>query len=136
MRSARSVSIEAPPGVWRWVSEMTALLRWSASGLLALIALFIGWLNYHATDDVQAVAAVLLLAAFGFSYWRPRLAWLFVLVLWLAIPLSSIIAGANDYRPGLVSPHPLNETLIALIPALIGALLGAGARWTMGQARA
>jgi hypothetical protein len=114
---------------------MTALLRLSAWGLLALIAVSIGWLNYHATDDVQAVAAGLLVAAFGFSYWRPRLAWLFVLVLWLAIPLSSIVAGAN-FRPGLASPHPLYETLIALIPTSIGALLGAGARWTMGQARA
>ena len=115
---------------------MTALLRWSAWGLLALIALLIGWLNYHATDDVQAVAAVLLLAGFGFSYWRPRLAWMFVLVLWLAIPLSSIVADANNFRPGLAAPHPLYETLIALIPASIGALLGAGARWTTGQARA
>jgi len=114
---------------------MTALRRWSAWGLLALIAALIGWLNYHATDDVQAVAAGLLLAAFGFSYWRPRWAWLFVLVLWLAIPLSSVVADANNYGTG-VHPHPLYETLIALIPTAIGALLGAGARWTMGQARA
>ena len=115
---------------------MTAPLRWSALALLALIAVFIGWLNYHATDDVQAVAAGLLLAGFGFSYWRPRWAWLFVIVLWLAIPLSSIVADANNYRPGLAAPHPLYETLIALIPTSIGALIGAGARWTMGQARA
>lgn len=115
---------------------MTALLRWFVWGLLALTAVLLGWLNYHATDDVQAVAMGLLLAGFGFSFWRPRLAWLFVLVLWLAIPLSGVVADANNYRPGVTHAHPLYETLIALIPAAIGALLGAGARWTMGQARA
>jgi hypothetical protein len=115
---------------------VTGLRRWSPWGLLTLDAAFVGWLNYQATDDVQAVAAVLLLSAFGFSYWRPRWAWLFVLVLWLAIPLSSIVADANSFHPGLVHPHPLYETLIALVPAAIGALLGAGARWTLGQARA
>jgi hypothetical protein len=114
---------------------MAALRRWSAWGLLALVAALIGWLNYHATDDVQAVAAGLLLAGFGFSFWRPRWAWLFVLVLWLAIPLSSVVADANNYTAGL-HPHPLYETLIALIPAVIGAVIGAGARWTTGQARA
>jgi hypothetical protein len=114
---------------------MTALLRWSAWGLLALVAVLLGWLNYRATDDVQAVAAGLLLAGFGFSFWRPRFAWLFVLVLWLAIPLSSIVADANSSPPG-AHPHPLYETIIALVPTAIGALMGAGARWTTRQARA
>jgi hypothetical protein len=114
---------------------MTAVVRWSGWGLLALVATIIGWLNYHATDDVQAVAAGLLLAGFGFSVWRPRFAWLFVLVLWLAIPFSSVVADANNYHSG-AHPHPLYETLIALVPTAIGALLGAGARWTMRQARA
>jgi hypothetical protein len=111
------------------------LLRWSAWGLLVVVAALLGWLNYRATDDVQAVAAGLLLAGFGFSYWRPRWAWLFVLVLWLAIPLSAIYAAQYNFDTTFSRPHPLYETLVALVPTAIGALLGAGARWTLGQAR-
>jgi uncharacterized RDD family membrane protein YckC len=103
---------------------------------LAMVAGVIGWLNYHATDDVQPVAAALLIAGFGFSFWRPRLAWMFVIVLWLAVPISSVIADANNYHPGLLKPHPLYETLIALIPTAVGALIGAGARWAVNGARA
>jgi uncharacterized membrane protein YfcA len=113
--------------------QMRRLMLW---GLLAVIAAFLGWLNYRASDDVQPVAAGLLLAGFAFSFWRPRLAWLFVLILWLAIPLSGVIAFANNYHPGLLKPHPLYETLVALIPTALGAMVGAGARWIVGQARA
>jgi hypothetical protein len=104
--------------------------------LLALIAAVIGWLNYNATDDVQVVAGALLVAGFGFSIWNPRLAWLFVLILWLAVPISGVVADANNYHPGLVKPHPLYETLVALVPLAIGAAVGAGAKWAMGQSRA
>jgi hypothetical protein len=103
---------------------------------LVMAAGVIGWLNYHATDDVQPVAAALLFAGFGFSFWRPRLAWMFVIVLWLAVPISGVIADANNYHPGLMKPHPLYETLIALIPTAAGALIGAGARWAVNAARA
>jgi hypothetical protein len=104
--------------------------------LLVAVAAIVGWLNYHATDDVQLVAAALLIAGFGFSFWQPRLAWIFVLVLWLAVPISGVIADANNFHPGLVKPHPLYETLVALIPAVLGALIGVGARLAVNRARA
>jgi uncharacterized membrane protein YccC len=112
---------------------MRRLIPWT---LLVLVAAVLGWLNYHASDDVQPVAAGLLLAGFGFSFWRPRLAWLFVVVLWLAIPLSGVVADANNYHPGLAKPHPLYETLVALIPTALGAIAGVAARWVAGRARA
>lgn len=99
-----------------------------AGAVLLLSDVAIGWLNYHASDDVQVVALALVVAAFGFAAWRPRWAWLFVLLLWVAVPASSIVGYANNYHPGLVKPAPLYETLVALIPAAIGAFLGAGAR--------
>ena len=85
----------------------------------------IGWMNYHATDDVQPVAGALIIGAFAFAFWRPRLAWLSVLLLWVAVPLSSIAGYATNYHPGLVKPAPLYETLVALVPAIIGAVGGA-----------
>lgn len=105
---------------------MRGLVLWVP---LVTVAGLVGWLNYRATDDVQPVAAVLLLAGFGFSFWRPRLTWMFVLLLWLAVPLSGLIADANNYHPGLLKPHPIYETLIALIPTALGALIGVATRW-------
>jgi hypothetical protein len=108
--------------------EMRRLLPWA---LLAISEVVIGWMNFHAADDVQPVAAALLLAGFGFGYYRPRQAWLFAGLLWLAIPISGIYADAVNYHPGQLKPAPLYTTLIALIPALLGAYGGAAARWVL-----
>jgi hypothetical protein len=126
----RSVIAGAEPSNRAWVDR---LAPWS---LLGIADLTLGWLNYHAADDVQPVALGLILAGFGFAFWRPRLAWLWVPLLWLAIPLSGVVADANNYHPGLVKPHPLYETLVALVPVAAGALAGAGLAWARGRAKA
>jgi hypothetical protein len=101
------------------------VLRWA---LLALGASVVGWLNFHAADDVQPVAAALLVFGFGFGAHRPRRAWLFALLLFAAVPLSGAWADAVRYHPGVVEPAPLYESIVALVPALLGAYAGAGAR--------
>jgi hypothetical protein len=108
--------------------EMKRLLPWA---LLAASEVAIGWLNFHASDDVQPVAAALILAGFGFGFYRPRQAWLFAGLLWLAIPISGIYADALNFHPGQLKPAPLYTTLIALIPVLLGAYTGAAARWLL-----
>jgi hypothetical protein len=105
-------------------------LRMLAWALLALSAAVVGWLNFHATDDVQAVAAALLVFGFAFGFHRPRLAWLYALLLFAAVPLSGAWADAVGHHPGVAKPAPLYESIVALIPALLGAYAGAGARWT------
>jgi hypothetical protein len=102
--------------------------------LLVLVDVVIGWLNYHASDDVQLVALALILAGFGFTYWRPRWGWLFVLLLWVAVPVSSMLGNANNYHPGGIPPAPLYETTVALLPTAIGAAAGAFGRWGRGRA--
>jgi len=111
---------------------MKRLVPW-----LVLLAcdVLLGWMNYHATDDVQPVAAGLIAAGFGFALWRPRLVWLVVPLLWLAIPISCVVADANNYHPGVVKPAPLYETLIALVFPALGAALGAGAHWVLRESR-
>jgi hypothetical protein len=104
--------------------------------LLLLVDVVIGWLNYHASDDVQPVAAALIVAGFGFTLWRPRLAWLFIPALWVAVPASSVVGYATNYHPGLPKAAPLYETVVALIPTALGAAAGLGARWALGQSRA
>ncbi|TMF86837.1 MAG: hypothetical protein E6I08_11420 [Chloroflexi bacterium] len=96
--------------------------------LLVPIDIVLGIGNVKATDDVQPVAAGLLVAAFGYGFWRPRQAWLFALLLFAAIPISSAWSGNAG--------HPLYETLIALIPAGLGAAAGYGVRTILVASRA
>jgi hypothetical protein len=103
--------------------------------LLVLGAVVVGWLNFHATDDVQPVAAALLVFGFGFGCHRPGRAWLFALALFAAVPVSGVWADAVSYHPGLVKPAPLYESVVALIPALLGAYTGALAGWGLRRAR-
>jgi len=101
-----------------------------AALVLLLVDLALAWGNLHAADDVQPVVALLLLASFGFGFYRPRWSWLFALLLFAAIPTSTAWAYATHY-PVYGGHHPLYEELIALIPVAIGAAAGAGARLAM-----
>jgi hypothetical protein len=109
-----------------WSRHGPRLLPWL---LLVLCGAVIGWLNFHASDDVQPVAAALLLSGGAFGLHRPGRAWLFAALLFLAVPLSGAWADAVSYHPGPLRPHPLYESAVALIPALLGAYTGAGIRW-------
>jgi hypothetical protein len=104
--------------------------------LLALGAAVVGWLNFHATDDVQPVAAALLIIGFGFGAHRPGRAWLAALLLFAAVPVSGAWANGVGYHPGVRSPAPLYESVVALIPALLGAYAGAAIGWAVRQTRA
>jgi hypothetical protein len=105
-------------------------------GLLVLGAAVVGWLNLHTTDDVQPVAAALLVFGFGFGLHRPGRAWLYALVLFAAVPLSAVWAHVVSYHPGVVRPAPLYETAVALVPALLGAYAGAAVGWGLRRPRA
>jgi hypothetical protein len=103
--------------------------------VLAAVDLALGWGNLHASDDVQPVVALLLLAGFGFGFHSPRRSWLFALLLFAAIPASTAWAYATDY-PVYGGHHPLYEELIALIPVAVGAGAGVGARLVLRFSRA
>ena len=96
----------------------------------------IGWMNFHATDDVQAVAAALVVAGFGYGLYRPGRAWLFAALLFLVIPLSAAYADAVGYHPGVSKPEPLYQSVIALVPSLAGAYGGVAVRWMVRGSRA
>ena len=105
--------------------------------LLALCAAVVGWLDFHATDDVQPVAAALLVLGFGFGVHRPARAWLHALVLFAAVPVAE---AWHAMAHGQVSPWQLlsvYQSVLALIPALVGAyggaLVGRAARGTISS---
>jgi hypothetical protein len=101
--------------------------------LVALAAvLLIGYVNLN-NNEVQAPA--FLIVGFGavLGFAHPRRAWAWALMLGLAIPVSYILGFMVNY-PIVDRPHDLYPTLIALVPAFIGAYAGALARWTIGHA--
>lgn len=101
--------------------------------VLAACAAVVGWMNFHAGDDVQLVAAALLVAGFAFGAYRPRRAWVYVLLLFAAVPLSGAYADAVNYHPGQVKPAPLYESIIALVFPVVGAAFGVGLRLLAGH---
>jgi hypothetical protein len=105
-------------------------------GLLVLCAAVVGWLNLHTTDDVQPVAAALLVFGFGFGLHRPGRAWLYALALFAAVPLSGAWADAASSYTGLAKPAPLFESAVALIPAVLGACTGAAVGWGRPEPKA
>ena len=98
------------------------LARWALLGLSSAV---VGWLNFHTTDDVQPVAAALLVLGFAFGLDRPRRASLTALVLFAAVPVSEAMANAAGHHPGHASGPPY-ETIVALVPTLLGTFAGAG----------
>ena len=90
-----------------WLLLLVAL----ALGLVvALVDLSPGW------DDTGVSAAAVFVVAAVFGATRPSRAWLWALAVCLWIPVLGIVVRRNAVA------------LIALVPALLGALAGAAAR--------
>ena len=99
-------------------------------GLLYLLALaaglVIGYVDMRAkTDDNLPVVLIIILTTFIFGAVHPRNAWRWALIIGLCIPLFHIGGELSGIHP----PYPVEPnvfiTFIALIPAFIGAYLGA-----------
>src|SRR5438445_108144 len=84
----------------------------------------IGWLDLHASE-VQGAVLLMLMCAFGMGLAAPERAWRWGVLIGLGVPVVHVVASACGYRP----PHPPQPndlaTLLALIPGLIGASVGA-----------
>ena len=81
--------------------------------------LLIAWLNIVARE-VQWPAGALVASAFALTIWR-RDRWLrMTLTLFCSIPISSLYF----YQIPHIHHEPLYKTLVALIPAFVGACLG------------
>jgi hypothetical protein len=88
-----------------------------AGGLLA------GAVDYNATEPQPAALIVLVCAALlGFA--QPRNAWRWAILVALGLPLMYLVAPQLGWQPRSPSEPGLYATLIALIPAFIGAYGG------------
>ena len=101
------------------------LIRLSTLLAAALVGIAIAIVD-RGQDEVQPAVFLLLASAFAFSCARPRDAWAYALLLGAGVPGLDLwtrlqgIAPPADSVPG--------STVLAFVPAALGALLGAGAR--------
>jgi hypothetical protein len=106
---------------------MKKYLVWICFILAISGGLFAGWVDFN-NDEPQAAVLVILTLIFPLGFLLPRKAWLWALIVGLCLPGIYLLAPGLGYLP--VSPPSPGwyASVLALIPAFIGAYAGALAR--------
>jgi nitrogen fixation-related uncharacterized protein len=99
---------------------------WLLIPISLLLSGLIGWADYHASE-VQGTVLVLIVVNGALAFASPSHAWLVGLIMGLSIAGTYVVGKWLGFSPVYPIPHPMS-TLIALIPAAIGAACGAAAR--------
>jgi len=127
-------------GFWFVAKESAVRMVGYGLGLAVAVAVLVTVDRIGASDDSSQVSLLVLLvgaAALGFA--APRWAWLAGLVLGSAIAVSAMASAAWGPPPS----HPTNPSgvggaatlFVLILPALLGAYLGAGAAWLLRRPR-
>jgi hypothetical protein len=102
-------------------------LDMAAAPLLVVAAVFTGWVELH-SDEVQPTVALLLLFTALLAFARPHKPWRWAVLMAAAVPLAYVVAPVLGVTPRSQPEPNLAATLIALIPAFLGAYAGAALR--------
>jgi hypothetical protein len=95
--------------------------------LVLAAALFTGWADVHSVEVQPTVALLLLFSAFlGFA--RPRHPWRWGLLMGASVPLAYAVLWLAGIAPRAQPEPNVAATLLALIPAMLGAYDGAALR--------
>jgi hypothetical protein len=96
-------------------------------------AIFAGWVDFN-NDEPQAAAMLILVVTFLLGLVLPKRAWLWAIIVALGLPGVYFFALHFCYLP--VSPPSPGwyASLLALIPAFIGAYAGALSRVVINKA--
>src|SRR2546430_15180876 len=105
---------------------MRAMPLWLLVPIAVLLSGLVGWADYHASE-VQGTVLVLILITGALAFSSPSYAWLVGLIMGLSIAGTFVVGRWLGFSPVYPIPHPVS-TLIALIPAAVGAAGGAAAR--------
>lgn len=109
-------------------------LHMSLLWLLAFtLGITIGLLDLHATE-VQGSVLLILICAGLLGFVRPRMAWLWAITIGLCLLLVHLVANFLHYPSYPVEPNVF-ATLIALIPAFLGAYGGVLLRYMITPPR-
>src|SRR3954462_6952908 len=114
----------------------TVPMRWYLTGLGVAVAAVVGTDRVATSDDASQVVLLLLLvvsAALGAA--APRRAWLSGLVVGAAIGVAHLLyVTVGPALPVASEPSGVGgaaSLLVLIVPAMIGAYLGAGAVWLL-----
>ena len=85
---------------------------------------FAGWVDFN-NDEPQAAALVVLAVTFLVGFLLPRRAWLWAIIVALCLPGMHLLLRGLGYHPVSLPEPGFYASLLALIPAFIGAYWGA-----------
>lgn len=105
---------------------MKAIPLWLLVLIAVLLSGLTGWADYHASE-VQGTVLVLIIITGALAFASPSHAWLLGLITGLSISGAYVVGKGLGFGPVYPIPHPAS-TLIALIPAAVGAACGVAAR--------
>jgi len=114
---------------------MNKYLIWVCLILALAGGIFGGWVDFN-NDEPQAAVLVILVLTFLLGMIQPRIAWLWAIIVALCLPAVYLVATSLGYQP--VSPPSPGwyASLLALIPAFIGAYAGALGRVILNRVTA
>lgn len=112
----------------------TTSFTWQATALYTSLALlcglFAGWIDFQ-TTEIQATLLVVLIGSAALGFIQPRGAWRWAILIALGLPLAYSLFPLFGLLPK-EQPNPgVYATLIALLPALVGAYGGVLIRRTI-----
>jgi len=114
--------------------EKERMYDWICFGAAVAVGAFAGQVDFH-NDEPQAAVMVLLVLGSMLGFARPRHAWRWGIIAALGIPATYLIGRALGHRP-VYWPQPnICATLIAIIPAVIGAYFGVLVRKVFARIR-
>lgn len=96
---------------------------WVIVLLCVIVAPCIGWLDFH-QSEVQPAVLLLFICSAVIAWLQPKYAWVVALMLGLSVVETQFVADVLGKTPAYPT-GPRVAALLALIPASIGAAVGA-----------
>ncbi len=111
---------------------MKKYLSWICLGLAFLGGIFAGWVDFN-NDEPQAAVMVILLVTFGLGFALPRKEWLWAVIVAVCLPGVYLFVRSQGYQPKSPPSPVWYASLLAIIPAMLGAYAGAIGRVITNQ---
>ena len=103
---------------------MKKYLVWACLFIALLGAAYAGWVDFN-NDEPQAAVLMILLITALLGWLVPGKAWLWAIILALGLPAMYFLQRALGLHPATPPSPGWYASLLALIPAFIGAYAGA-----------
>ncbi len=102
--------------------------------IMALAGGIFAWWVDSRNDEPQTAVLVILMVTFPLGFLVPRRAWLWAVITGGSLPVGYLLSRTLGYVPAAPVEPGWYASVIALIPAFIGAYLGTFARVILNSA--